>query len=274
MPDVVFVEVFRPYAHLVLVVSLILVEGVVLVDVFHVGPRLVRRVVAFVVAVVVGRVALGVVNALVSVEYRRLLCIEVRAPEVVVVVVGWVLRPCVADAVVGQSLHEVVEFRVRFKRALLVVGEPVEAHVLHGSRPRGGGKGVSLRGLHRHLSPLRCREAAGAVHRHAALVELLAVVQYVLAHFAQVYVQVAAIVGSVACRPCIYERVEQPELDILYVGRLEVVGVEFSHHASPLSLGVLQRTVGVEACAEVVGAPFGGIVSHVEHVERRRGAVV
>ena len=61
-------EVFGAYGHFVLIVFLILVEREVLVDVFHVGSGLVRRVIAFGSRIGVGRVALRVVDAFVSLQ--------------------------------------------------------------------------------------------------------------------------------------------------------------------------------------------------------------
>ena len=73
---------------MVLVVSLVLVERKVLVDVLNVGCRFVGSVITFSIGVVVGRVALRVVNAFVAFEDGSLTVVEVVATIVVIVVVG------------------------------------------------------------------------------------------------------------------------------------------------------------------------------------------
>ena len=79
--------------YAVLVVALVLIEGIVLVDVLHVGSRLVRSVVRFRLLVAGRRVTLWVVDALVAVHDALLLGIIVRTTEVVVVIASRVLSP-------------------------------------------------------------------------------------------------------------------------------------------------------------------------------------
>ena len=79
-------EVFGADRHTILEELLVLVERVVLVDVLHVGCRLVRCVVALGARVVVGRVALRVVYVLVAAQDRCLHLVVVGTAEVVVVV--------------------------------------------------------------------------------------------------------------------------------------------------------------------------------------------
>ena len=55
-------------AHAVLVILFVFVERIILVDVFHVRHGLIRGIVALITVVVVGRVALWVVDALVAVQ--------------------------------------------------------------------------------------------------------------------------------------------------------------------------------------------------------------
>ena len=57
--------------------------------------------------------------------------------------------------------------------------------------------------------------------------------------------------------------VEHPKLDILDVGCLEVVGIEFAHHAAPVLLRIVERSVGIEVGVEVVRASLVGIISKV-----------
>ena len=138
-----------------------------------------------------------VVDTLVAFVDRSLPLVEVSSTIVVVVVVGGVFLPCVADAVVGDALCKGAEVGIAVERLLLGVGKSVVAHILFLARAGRGGKGVGLCGLHGDLSPLCGGETAGAIDGHSTLVELLSVAQYVLAHLAEVDVEVAAIVVAV-----------------------------------------------------------------------------
>ncbi len=93
-------HVLRAYAHLVLVVALILVQRVVLVDILHIRESLVTRVVPFCLLVTVRRVTLWHVDAFVAVEDGSLSCVQVSTTEIVVVIVGRVSIPCRAETVV------------------------------------------------------------------------------------------------------------------------------------------------------------------------------
>ena len=86
-------HVLRTDAHLVLQVALILVQRIVLVDVLNVRIGLIRRIIALRLLVAVWRVALWHVDTLVTLQDRSLAIVQIRAAEVVVVVVGWVGNP-------------------------------------------------------------------------------------------------------------------------------------------------------------------------------------
>ena len=120
-------------AHLVLEVALILVEGEVLVDIFHVGAALITGVIRLRLLVGVRGVPLGVVDALVAVEDALALVVEVGTTEVVVVVAGRVFAPGLYDAVVGDDTtvhHGVEPILISPVLTFLLVVESVEAHIL------------------------------------------------------------------------------------------------------------------------------------------------
>ena len=265
-------HVLRTDAHLVFEIALILVQRVVLVDVLHVGVGLVAGVIALGLLVAVGRVALRHVDALVSLQDVGVALVEVAAAEVVVVVVGGVEVEHHAHAVVHRHLVE--EGGVGRFRAFFLVGQSVQSHVLLGAGSGGGGKGVGLRSLDGNLTPCRIGKRAGAIDGDSALIEFLAVAQDVLAHLAEVDVEVAAIVGGIALLVGIVEGVHEPELDILHVGSLEVVGVELAHHAAPPLQGIAQCSVEVDVGGQVVGTALRGVVGQVEHGQRVGGSAV
>ncbi len=149
------VEHLGRYAHPILVVTLIFVEGKVLIDVLLIGSRLVAGVIRLVLVVRVRRVTLGIVDALVTVENALALLVEVRTTEVVVVVARGVLAPGLTDTVVGHlPAHGLEPVLIGTELLLLGIRQTVVAHILQIPRTAGGGEGVGLIGLYGNLSPL------------------------------------------------------------------------------------------------------------------------
>ena len=146
-------QVFGTYAHVILIVFLVFVEGEVLVDVLHVGRRLVGSVVALGAAVAVGRVALWVVDKLVSVEYGRLHLVPVAATVVVIVVACRVIVDAVEHRLVHLALY-LAEVSVLVVLAFLLVVESVESHVLQCAASLRCGEGIGHGALCGNLSPL------------------------------------------------------------------------------------------------------------------------
>ena len=184
-------------SHLVLVVAFKLVEGVVCVDILNIRTALVTGIVTLGLVFRIGRVALGIVEALIAVENALFLAVEVGATEVVVVVACGVVTPSLDDAVVGNhaTVHHGVEpLLIRSILALLVVVQTIQTYILHLARTTGGNKGVGLGGGIGHLTPLGGGIRFVAIHGHGTLVELLAVVQDILTHLSQIEVEVATIV--------------------------------------------------------------------------------
>ena len=145
-------HVFRADAYLILQIAFVLVEGVVLVDVFHIGECLIGGVVTLRLLVVVRRVALWHIDTLVTLQDARLPFVQVAAAEVVVVVVGRVVVPGCPHTVVDG--HPAQEIRIGRIAALLFVGQSVQSHILLGTCSAGGGKGVGLRSLNGNFTPL------------------------------------------------------------------------------------------------------------------------
>ena len=211
-----------------------------------------------------------IVDILVAEEDRRLLLVPVGATIVVVVVVGWVGKDAVEDGLVHLALY-LVEIGRAIELLLLGIGETIEADILQGTAATGGGEGIGHGALSRYLAPLGVGEAVAAIHWHAALIELLAVSEDVLAHLAQVDVEVAAIAIGIGLLTAIDEWVEEPELDVLHVGLLEVVGVESAHHATPVLQRVRQGSVLLQVVdIEVVRTTLVRIVGDVHGVHRAR----
>ena len=117
--------------HLILVVTLILIEGKVFVDILLIRLCLVTGIIALAAVIAVGRVALWIVDTLVSVEDALLLVVVVGAPEVVIVVAGGVVVPCLQDTVFcDDAVHRVEPLLIGAILALLIVIKAVEAHIL------------------------------------------------------------------------------------------------------------------------------------------------
>ena len=125
-------HILRTETDLILIVALVFVERIVLVDILDIGISLVRRVVAFRLLVVVGRVALRHGDTLIAIEDAGMSFVQVTASEVVVVVVGRVLVPCRPHAVVDGNMAQ--EVGVGGVRAFLLVVQTIQTDILKGSR--------------------------------------------------------------------------------------------------------------------------------------------
>ena len=112
-----------------------------------------------------------------------------------IVVVGRVGIPGSPDTVVDTDAVE--EVGISRLLAFFLIGQSVQTDILTGTRAAGSGKSIGLRRLDRYLTPGRTLERAGTVDGHAALVELLAVAQDILAHLAEIDVEVTAVVAGI-----------------------------------------------------------------------------
>ena len=154
-----------------------------------------------------------------------------------VVIACRVVLPCRADAVVSNhATYGVEPLTIGTILTFLIVSETIESHILLAARTRGGSKGIGLRGLLGNLTPLGGGKSLTAINGHAALVELLAITQNVLAHLTQIKIEITAILGSRTVLTGIDKGIEHPKLNILDIGLFEVVGIDTSHHAAPLRL--------------------------------------
>ena len=162
-----------------------------------------------------------------------------------IVITGWVGKDAVEHRLVHLALY-LVKIGALIEGLLLGIGQAVETHVLQSSASARGGKGVGHRALGWNLTPLGVSEAIASVHRHTALIKLLAVSQNILAHLAQVDVEIATIIGGIGLLTRVYEWVEHPKLDVFDVGLLEVVGIQLTHHTAPHVLWIAERTISLK----------------------------
>ena len=72
---------------MILIVFLILIQRIILVDILHIRCRFIGSIVSFVVVIVVRRVALWVVDTLITLQDGCLLCIPIRPTEVMIVII-------------------------------------------------------------------------------------------------------------------------------------------------------------------------------------------
>ena len=240
---------------------LVFVHRVVLVDVLHVWGRLVGSAVAFAALARVRRVAFCAVDVFVAFQDGGLAGVEVAAAVVVVAVAGRVFKDGVVGGLGYLALNGVEIVFVDAEAPLLTVGQTVQTHVLTLARTTLCAERIDHALLGRNTAPEGLCVVARVAHRHAALVEFLAVFQHVLAHVTQVDVEVTALVAV----SVVDERVEQPELYILHVVRLEVACVYLAHHSAPPLLRVVQVAIGIQVRIQVVGTALLRIVGHVQN---------
>ena len=94
--------------HLILVVTLILIEGKVFVDILLIRLCLVTGIITLGTVIGIGRVALWIVDTLISVEYALALIIEVCTSETVIVIASGVVIPSLEDTVSGYHTTQFV----------------------------------------------------------------------------------------------------------------------------------------------------------------------
>ena len=208
---------------------------------------------------------------LVACQYGGFLLIEVRTTEVVVVVASRVVVNGVVNIRIHLALDSSQIVGVDAIAALVGIRQSVQTNILLLSCAALRGEGINHTLGIWNASPCRF-EVVRTIHRHTALVEFLTVLQDVLAHVAQVDVEVAAIVASLVAT--VNEWVEQPELYVLHVGSLEVVGVELAHHTAPSLRRVIESSALIYVGVQVVRTSLTWVVSQVEDWQRVALALV
>ena len=162
---------------------------------------------------------------------------------------------------------------VEAELSLFLIVETIQADILMGSRSGFVVEGIGHAAAVGNASPISfCEVLRITVNRHTAFEVFLAVLEDILGHFAQVEVEVAAVIARKVA--LVDERVHHPELDVFDVLCLEVGIVEFAHHAAPSLFRMLQVSVLVNICREVVGATFFGIEGKVQDVQTCCAGVV
>ena len=124
-------HILRTYAHLILEIAFVFVEGIVLIDILHVRIGLVRRIVAFRLLVRVWRVALWHIDALITVQNTGLLGIKVATTEIMVVIVGRVGIPGCTHTIVHIDIIE--ESGIGWLLAFFLVSQTIQTHILLGA---------------------------------------------------------------------------------------------------------------------------------------------
>ena len=180
---------------------------------------------------------------------------------------GWVGKDTVKHRLVYLTLY-LVEISTLVKLLLLGIGQSIEADILQGTTSTGRGKSISHRTLRRNLTPLSRGKLVASIHRHTALIELLAISQDILTDFTQVDIEVASIVTGIGLLIGIEKWVEHPELDIFHIGLLEVVGIQLAHHTTPMTHRIRQSTIRLKVIdIEVVRTTLIRIVSNIHRID-------
>ena len=249
-------------AHAVLIVFFVLVEGEILVDIFHIRRRLVSRSIRF--AVSRRRVTVRIVDIFVAFEDRSATLVPMLAAEIGVLV-G---RGALYNRIVYRRSHRRTDcfeiVGISAESALLFRGQTVVTHVLSAACIARRVEGISHRILRRHQTPRRFRHLrAVAVCRESTFVELTAVFEHIFRYFAQIEVEIAVVSRhfSVDLR----EGIHHPKLHILHIGRIEVRSLETAHHTAPALRRIQQSAVAVQRRIEVVRAAFVGVEGQIEH---------
>jgi len=152
----------------------------------------------------------------------------------------------------------------------LAIVQSVISQILQSTTRCRRGEGVSNRGLCGNLTPLGSGITIRSVDGKATFVELLAIAEDVFGYLSEIDIEVAAILRGIRLLVTVDEWVHHPKLDVLDIGRLEIVSIKFSHHASPMSRGVIEQSCGGEVRVEVVWSALIGIESEVHDGQHGR----
>ena len=235
-------KIFRTNTYTVLEVLLIFIQRIILVDIFHIWGRLIRCIIALRTAITIRRVALRVVDILITLQDRSTHLIPVTATEIVIVITCRVSKDAVEYSLVHLSLY-LVEVSTLIEFLFLGIGQTVETNILQGTTATGCCKSIGHRTLSRNLTPLSISKTLAAINRHTALIELLAISQNIFAHLTQIDIEISSIFIGIRLFTGIEEWIKQPELDIFNVCLFEIIGIEFTHHTAPVELWILQCTI-------------------------------
>ena len=269
---------------LILEISLILVERVVAIDVFHIRSRFGSG------RVFLGRigsrrrVAVGACIVLVSFEYRLVLLVPVRTSVIVVIVASRIVdrregvaHPLAHHGWINLLFDQLDIIAVCAEVSFVVVFQSVETHVLSLVAWRSVVEGIDCAGALSHTTPYCCGSVGRVlVDIQSVLERFQTVFQYVFRDFSEVEVEVASLVtDAVVVGPLTGDgRIHEPELDVFVVGILKIGHIHRTHHASPSFLRVEQSSVAAHSFAiHIVRTSFLRIEREVEHIEHTRLSV-
>ena len=188
------IQYFGRDTHTILVITFVLVEGVIHIDILHIRTTLIAGVVTLCLLIGIRRVSLRIVDALVTIEDTLLLFIKIAATVVVIVIACRVVVPSLTNAIVRDRIgHAFEPLMISPILLFFLIVQTIEAHILQFARAGSGGKGISLSGLHGNLTPLGGSVRVATIYRHTALVEFHAITQDILAHFTQIEIQITTI---------------------------------------------------------------------------------
>ena len=123
----------RTDAHLILEETLKLIQREIEIDILHIRSTLITGIVRLRLVVCVRRVALWIVDALITIENALLLFVEIRATEIMVVVASRVVTPCLDNTVFGDHAtvdNSIEPLLIGAIAALFGIVQTIESHIL------------------------------------------------------------------------------------------------------------------------------------------------
>ena len=236
------------------------VEGVVAVEVFRIGD--VRTCLSDRIALIGAGVTLRVVEKAIAFPHSCF-CGEGLVVEVFKVVVGGVLRNFGGSRYVKGG--DFVNVRLKFQAFPFIV-ETIQTHILivTGILPVVKSTG-DLLGNRNHRPGSRVHPSFGIGGAGQTIFKKFArISQDILRNVAQVDVDLALFAGSVFCRRhrirFVQERRQHPEFQKFNISRLEIIGIQSSHHPSPAGTRIFegQSRISYEFhSARIAGIPIG-----------------
>ena len=266
-------HIFRTNTNSILIILLVFVEGIVLIDILHIGRYLPSSFITLWSCIRIGTIALRHVDTLIAIQDRHLKLVEIRTAIVVVVIVSRVIIDAIENSSRHFALYLLQVVGIKFELSLFIIIKAIKADVLSRSCSCFVIESISHAATVRKTSPI----TIGIVLRisidgHSALEILLSVLEDILRHFTKIEVKVAAMIARQVV--LVDEGVHHPELYVFDVLSLEICIVEFAHHTAPSLFRMLEMAVLINICGEVVGTTLLWIESKVQDVKTSSTCIV
>ena len=120
-------QVFGTNGHMILIIPFVFIQGEILVDIFDIRKCLIGSVIALTPRVGIRRVALRIVDELITPYNVCLHLVVIRTAEIMIVIVGRVVHDTIEDSWRDLPLDRCQELLVGIEGTLFLIAQSVES---------------------------------------------------------------------------------------------------------------------------------------------------